>query len=99
MARVPEAVKFFIDHHGNLWQAPGVPMKMTLGQRVRKLRRQRGFTLAEFGRRVHLSKQRVQQVELEPGDRAHRMAWLKRLARALGCSVEYLLGLTEDSNA
>jgi predicted DNA-binding mobile mystery protein A len=50
-----------------------------------------GLTLEEIGRRIHASRQAVQQFEkAEAGDRI-TLAALRRVAEAMGCELKYAL--------
>jgi transcriptional regulator with XRE-family HTH domain len=65
------------------------------GQRVQGAREARGWTRRELATRAGLHEQHLAKVEW--GTR-HRIEGdtILRLARALGCTADYLIGLTDD---
>jgi HTH-type transcriptional regulator, competence development regulator len=67
----------------------------SLGDRLAQRRAGRGLSLRELGVRTGLKAQNISRVET--GERTHvRSDTLERLAEALGCSTDYLLGRTDD---
>jgi transcriptional regulator with XRE-family HTH domain len=71
-----------------------MPDKLTQGQRIRKLRIERRYTQEYLADRLGTTKQAIYKYEADivrriPEDK------LQRLACLLGCSVEWLQGLTE----
>ena len=70
---------------------------MTIGQRVKRLRAQRGWDQGELAERALIDRSLLSRIEsgstLNPGANA-----LKGLARALGCSIDYLVGLYDDND-
>lgn len=70
---------------------------MTLGKRVENLRKERRMNQDELAQRARISQGLLSRIEngktSDPG--AHV---LKGLARALGCSIDYLVGLYEESD-
>jgi transcriptional regulator with XRE-family HTH domain len=70
---------------------------MTLGEKVHVLRRRLGWTQRELAQVAQLNANtlaRIERSELrDPGGQL-----VARLARALGCSTDYLLGLTENED-
>ncbi len=65
------------------------------GQRLRALRKQRGLSADRLARRADLTTRHVWRLE---GNKRPNVAaiTLARVALALGTTVEYLLGLTDD---
>src|SRR5690606_10678174 len=65
--------------------------QMALGERIQKLREMQGLSLAALARKAGVSTSYLWEVE--NGKRINLTgAVLERLADALGCSVDYLLG-------
>jgi transcriptional regulator with XRE-family HTH domain len=68
---------------------------MTIAQRVKRLRIQRGWEKSELAERAAIDRTLLSRIEsgsiLNPGANV-----LKGLARALGCSIDYLVGLYDD---
>lgn len=50
-----------------------------------------GLTLEEIGRRIHASRQAVQQFEKAEADDRITLAALRRVAEAMGCEMKYAL--------
>lgn len=68
---------------------------MTLGERVQQQRKAKGWTRKELGQRAGLNP--VHLAKVEAGDkRDPACSTLAKLARALGCTADYLLGLVDD---
>jgi transcriptional regulator with XRE-family HTH domain len=69
---------------------------MNLGERVHLLRRRVGWTQRELGEIAKINPNNVARIERsdikDPGGQL-----IARLAKALGTSTDYLLGLTEES--
>ena len=69
---------------------------MNLGERVHLLRRRLGWTQRELGELAKINPNNVARIERsdikDPGGQL-----IARLAKALGTSTDYLLGLTEES--
>ena len=65
------------------------------GQRVIDLREKHDWTRREFARRSGLHEQHLLKIEQGLRKRIEGDTII-RLARALGCSADYLLGLQED---
>ena len=64
------------------------------GQRLRRLRRERGMSVHLLARQAGLCPRQIWR--LEAGDRPNvRATTVARIALALGTSVDYLLGLTD----
>lgn len=70
---------------------------MTLGQRVEKLRKERRMNQDELADRADISQGLLSRIERgttpNPG-----ASVLKGLARTLGCSIDYLVGLYDDDH-
>ena len=66
-----------------------------LGQRIRELRSQKGYTQAELAKRVGVG--RSTMATYECGKEAPSYAKLIRLARELNVSTDYLLGYDIDT--
>jgi XRE family transcriptional regulator, master regulator for biofilm formation len=68
---------------------------MTLGERVERLRRERRLSQVDLSQHAHISQGLLSRIERgqtpNPGADA-----LKGLARALGCSIDYLVGLYDE---
>lgn len=71
---------------------------MTLGQRVKQRREAKGWNKEELARRAGFHASLLTRIESgqvpDPGARV-----LKGLARALGCSIDYLVDLYGDDHA
>ena len=68
------------------------------GQRLRRLRRERGMSVHLLARQAGLCPRQIWR--LEAGDRPNvRAITVARIALALGTSVDYLLGLTDEPGA
>lgn len=69
---------------------------MTMGDRVRKLRREQGLSQHELARKADVRRPTIS--ELESG-KQHGVTvdTAKRLARALGVGIDYLAGTWEDA--
>lgn len=63
-----------------------------LGKRIRRAREARGCTVKEFAELVELTTNYVHQVER--GERTLSLASLRRCARLLSVTTDWLLGLT-----
>lgn len=71
----------------------GSVMVNIIGERVRARRMARGMTQLQLGEAAGLEESAISHVET--GRREPRARALTRLARALACSSDYLLGLRE----
>ena len=70
---------------------------MTLGERLKVLREKRGLGIRELARVANVRHATLSQ--LERGIRADvTTETAKRIARALGVSVDYLIGMYEDED-
>jgi transcriptional regulator with XRE-family HTH domain len=69
-----------------------------LGERVAKLRRERKLSQQELAKRVGVHQSFISK--MESGEQINPNAeTLKRLARTLGCTSDYLIGMYEDEEA
>lgn len=68
---------------------------MNLSDRIRHLRFVKGWGPAELALQAKISRTALYQIECGKTSRPHA-ATLRRIARALGVSLEYLLGPQED---
>jgi len=68
---------------------------MTIAHRVKQLRMHRGWGQSELAERAAIDRTLLSRIEsgstLNPGANV-----LKGLARTLGCSIDYLVGLYDD---
>jgi transcriptional regulator with XRE-family HTH domain len=69
----------------------------TIGQRIRRARRRKGWTQAELGLRSGLRESVICKYEL--GYHIPNPENLSRIADALGVSVDYLLGRESEHHA
>jgi transcriptional regulator with XRE-family HTH domain len=70
---------------------------MTLGERIKTLREKRGIGMRELARLAGVKHTTLSQ--LERGIRADvTTETAKKIARALGVSVDYLIGMYEDED-
>jgi transcriptional regulator with XRE-family HTH domain len=70
-------------------------MRMTLGQRMKALREKRGLGLRELARRAGVHHPTLSQLEHGVIEDV-TTGTAKKIARALGVSVDYLIGMYED---
>lgn len=66
------------------------------GNRLKVLREQSNIKQGQFADRIEISRQSMSNYE--SGKHCPDVEVLKRMAKCLGCSVDYLLGLTEHKN-
>lgn len=71
--------------------------EMAVGVRIASMREYRGLTQGELGKRVGVSKQAV--CGWEKGARLPDAMSLRRLCLTLGCTSDYLIGLSNDPGA
>jgi len=68
---------------------------MHIGERIKRLRTSRGFTQTELAERSGVPQSLISR--LEGKTRGNPSAdVLKRLAKTLGCTTDYLVGMHED---
>ncbi len=70
---------------------------MGIGDRITEARKQKGLSQAELAKRSGLSQAGISYIE--KGLRSPSTDTLELLASALGCSVSYLIGETNDPKA
>lgn len=70
---------------------------MGIGDRITEARKQKGLSQAELAKRSGLSQAGISYIE--KGLRSPSSDTLELLASALGCSVSYLMGETNDPKA
>ncbi len=68
---------------------------MSLGQKIRDFRKERGITLTELANQLKISPSYLSAVEREI--RKPSIPMLKRISEALNVSVSYLVGSTDDA--
>lgn len=73
-------------------------MRELLGQRIRRLRRERGWSQRELARRAGVSNSLISRIELGQGEELS-LAHLERIARVLGVSLSYLVSTDEFAPA
>lgn len=67
---------------------------MLVESRLKEMREKKGFSQAELGRKVCITTQAINAFEL--GYRDPTCAVLFRIAKALDCTTDYLLGMDMD---
>src|ERR1700761_239089 len=74
------------------------PMSTTIGEKIRKLRKQKGFTLEKLGELTESSKSYIWELENKnpPRPSADKVA---KIAAALGVTADYLLDTRESTTA
>lgn len=65
-----------------------------LGRRITELRKSRGYTQAEFARKLGVSQQAVFAYEI--GDRRTSVVILERIARLYAMSIDQVIGLAPE---
>jgi transcriptional regulator with XRE-family HTH domain len=68
---------------------------LTFGERVARLRTQRGWTQAELAAKVGVRTETMNRIE-NGVHTAPRVHVLRALARTLGCTTDYLIGMYEE---
>ena len=68
-------------------------MNEPVGQRLRRLRKECGFSGAEVAKRIRMSESHVMHVER--GENEPGLFMTAELAKLYGVSIDYLAGLTE----
>lgn len=72
-------------------------MEWNVAERLEACRREKGWTIAEFARRAKMNQTLLWKVL--HGERPHVSAiTVKRLARVLGVSTDFLLGMDEKDS-
>ena len=64
---------------------------MTLGQKLKKLRTEKGLTQKDLSDQLHVTFQTISKWESDTNE--PDIATLKELAKFYGCSVDYLINL------
>jgi transcriptional regulator with XRE-family HTH domain len=68
---------------------------MPLGEKVQRLREARGLTQQELATRARISQPVISLLESQTRHNV-KSDVLKRLAQALGCTTDYLVGMYEE---
>jgi transcriptional regulator with XRE-family HTH domain len=68
-------------------------MNETIGERIRRIRKERGMTLAAVSERICMHGSYIGQVERN--EHAPGLTMAADLARVFGVSLDYIAGLTE----
>jgi transcriptional regulator with XRE-family HTH domain len=71
---------------------------MRLGEKIERLRRERGLTQQELADRAGVSQAIISRLERKARTNVHADV-LKGLAKALGCTTDYLVGMHEDEES
>lgn len=69
-----------------------------IGERIEQLRKARGLTLAELGKKIGVAASTVQKWETGQIQNI-RINKVPVIAKALGVTIEYLMGFTDDPQA
>ena len=68
------------------------------GQRVKRMRERRGLSVQELAERAHTTYQTIWRIER--GDlKEPSIGIAQRIAQALGCTTDYLIGMHEDEKS
>ncbi len=67
-----------------------------LGDRLKRLRKARGYTQTDVGKALNITQQQVAKWEMANSDVSSET--LTRLSRVLECTTDWLLGLVETPN-
>lgn len=70
---------------------------MLKGERIKELRKQYGLTQVELAKKMGIGKQGVHRLEGKKGE-ATKSDVLEKLADALNCTTDYLLGRSDTNN-
>jgi XRE family transcriptional regulator of biofilm formation len=73
-------------------------MRMSIGEKVKRLRFERGLTQAELADRANISQAVISRLEADVRRNVNADV-LKALARALGCTTDYLVGMHEEDES
>jgi transcriptional regulator with XRE-family HTH domain len=68
---------------------------MHIGERIQRLRAQRGWSQNELAKQAKLYQALISRLENQVQDTLHPEA-LKKLAKTLGVSADYLIGMYEE---
>ena len=66
-----------------------------LGAILKRLRKQKGISQAEAGKRIGVSRSTINNYEANTQD--PRIATMRKLAKLYGVTTDYLLGMTKES--
>jgi transcriptional regulator with XRE-family HTH domain len=73
-------------------------MGMRLGEKIQRLRAERGLTQQELADRAGVSQAIISRLESKARHNVNADV-LKGLAKALGCTTDYLVGMHEDDES
>ena len=71
---------------------------MHIGEKIRRLRLERGLTQTELADRAKVSQGIISRLENRVRHNVNADV-LKQLAKALGCTTDYLVGMHEDEKS
>jgi XRE family transcriptional regulator of biofilm formation len=71
---------------------------MHIGERIQRLREDRGWTQTELAAKAQIKQPVISRLESQVQDSVSSEA-LKRLARVLGVSADYLIGMYEEEES
>jgi len=71
---------------------------MALGDRIKQLRETRRLTQTELAERAHVNQALISRLESKRSVSTNTEV-LKRLAQALACTTDYLVGMHEDEDS
>ena len=71
---------------------------MHIGERIQRLREERGWTQTELAAKAQIKQPVISRLESQVQDSVSSEA-LKRLARVLGVSADYLIGMYEEDDS
>src|SRR5262245_39128100 len=71
---------------------------MHIGERIQRLRERQGWTQQELADKAKVSQPLISRLANQVQHQLHSDA-LKRLARTLGCTADYLIGMYEDEES
>jgi transcriptional regulator with XRE-family HTH domain len=70
---------------------------MTIGQRIKQLREKRGVSQRSLAKQAGVPQPVIQRFEAGSRNAEHMsVTYAKRIARTLGVSVDYLIGMYQD---
>lgn len=71
---------------------------MHIGERIKRLRISRGLTQTELAERAGIPQSLISRLEGQTRDNPSADV-LRRLARSLGCTTDYLVGMHEEEES
>jgi transcriptional regulator with XRE-family HTH domain len=71
---------------------------MHIGERIQQLREKRGWTQTELATKAQIKQPVISRLESQVQDSVSSEA-LKRLARVLGVTADYLIGMYEEEDS